>query len=165
MAKRVPRNCLDCKATITERKRRFCPDCRLNRAAVHRHKDMMRERVRRQDPQVREAQRQAARVYRAKNPEKVRATNRRLYKERYYTYLYGFTREFILAKIAEQDGRCAICGVATHLHVDHDHESGEFRGMLCGKCNRGIGMFADSPERLIAAAEYVRTRERKPKAA
>jgi hypothetical protein len=58
-----------------------------------------------------------------------------------------------------QGGGCAICGETCKsgrsLAVDHDHASGQIRGLLCGDCNRAIGMMADSPERLRSAADYV----------
>lgn len=56
-----------------------------------------------------------------------------------------------------KSGPCEICGlsVAT-LHWDHDHSTGLFRGWLCLKCNAGLGLFCDSPEKLAAAARYLR---------
>lgn len=64
--------------------------------------------------------------------------------------------------LADQDGRCAICGVAGPeaarwgvLVVDHDHESGKVRGLLCSNCNCAIGLLGDSPERLNKAAAYL----------
>lgn len=56
---------------------------------------------------------------------------------------------------------CAICGIATKLVRDHDHTiSGKitaesFRGWLCTNCNVGLGMFANSPERLSRAIQYL----------
>lgn len=57
-------------------------------------------------------------------------------------------------------GKCDICGVPevecnTKLHMDHDHETGDFRGWICGKCNKGIGLLGDSPEGLQRALEYL----------
>jgi hypothetical protein len=70
-----------------------------------------------------------------------------------------------LRLLETQGGGCAICdckpkpGVKrsneVRLHVDHDHTTLEVRGLLCGRCNRGIGMFDDSSEKMQKAARYV----------
>ncbi len=58
-------------------------------------------------------------------------------------------------------GRCAICGVPAAeadegvLEVDHCHDTGVVRGLLCGPCNRGIGNLGDSPELLRKATDYL----------
>jgi hypothetical protein len=59
---------------------------------------------------------------------------------------------------AEQDGRCAICGktVEGHLHIDHDHETNQPRGLLCSNCNVGIGLLQDSSKVAEAAAAYLK---------
>lgn len=57
--------------------------------------------------------------------------------------------------LAEQDGRCKICGQLKKLNVDHDHATGEVRGLLCHGCNVGIGFFRDSPELLRSAIDYL----------
>lgn len=59
--------------------------------------------------------------------------------------------------IAEiQKGECAVC-FASHpkLFLDHDHETGNVRGLLCPKCNIALGQADDDPDRLRALAEYV----------
>lgn len=64
--------------------------------------------------------------------------------------------------IEEQDGRCAICrfqpAVPDDLEIDHNHATGKVRGLLCGPCNQGLGMFQDSPDHLDAALEYLEQR-------
>lgn len=42
------------------------------------------------------------------------------------------------------------------LSIDHCHETGAFRGLLCSECNFGLGKFKDDPELLLAAVEYLR---------
>ena len=50
---------------------------------------------------------------------------------------------------------CAICQRPDPEHVDHDHESGEVRGILCFNCNGGLGQFRDDATALLRAAEYL----------
>src|ERR1039458_7278057 len=52
-------------------------------------------------------------------------------------------------------GACEICSKVGLLHYDHDHKTGEFRGWLCGQCNRGLGEFADNVALLKKAVEYL----------
>ncbi|GAC1646590.1 MAG: hypothetical protein NVS9B15_04750 [Acidobacteriaceae bacterium] len=56
-----------------------------------------------------------------------------------------------------QNGLCAICRKPTvgRLHVDHDALTGAVRALLCGSCNRAIGLFDHNPETLRAAAIYL----------
>lgn len=75
---------------------------------------------------------------------------------------HGVTREWYDAKLSEQGGVCAICGADTprakrrvHFYVDHDHRTGEPRGLLCCQCNYGLGHFGDDPEVLRRAATYL----------
>lgn len=58
--------------------------------------------------------------------------------------------------LQQQDGRCACCGDRpSQLHIDHCHDTGKVRGLLCPNCNKGLGMFKDDPDRLLAAAAYL----------
>jgi hypothetical protein len=64
-------------------------------------------------------------------------------------------------------GTCAICNEPLRPNdgrpagvVDHDHETGWFRDVLCNGCNSGLGMFGDDPERMRAAAQYVQAHRR-----
>jgi hypothetical protein len=60
--------------------------------------------------------------------------------------------------VAEQAGVCAICGRRDPGHVDHDHETGEVRGILCFNCNGGLGQFRDDVDALRSAAVYLESR-------
>ena len=96
--------------------------------------------------------------YQRENPEKYRAIQRRTrMKSR-----YGITVEQYEAMLAAQDGKCAICAGADsknprspdgHWSVDHDHETGEVRGLLCLRCNNALGWYEEHSE---AIAAYLR---------
>jgi hypothetical protein len=73
---------------------------------------------------------------------------------------FGMTTADYDALLAAQDGRCAICRrtpeAAGHtLHVDHCHQTGVVRGILCNGCNSAIAMAQESPAVLRDAALYV----------
>ena len=94
------------------------------------------------------------RRYREKHPDRVRRVQSNYSRKR----LYGLSPEAFTTRIEEQEGRCLICRevVGTKLSVDHNHVTGEIRGLLCGLCNSGLGMFKDNPARLTAAIAYLR---------
>jgi hypothetical protein len=70
---------------------------------------------------------------------------------------YGITPYEFAKLLKDQKGVCAICGrnQIKSLHVDHNHSTGNVRGLLCGQCNRAIGLFGESIELLMAAAVYL----------
>jgi hypothetical protein len=74
-----------------------------------------------------------------------------------YLREYGITIEDYDAMFAAQGGRCAICSArpTRRLAVDHDHKTGAVRALLCHRCNPGLGLFTDDPNKLIAAADYI----------
>jgi hypothetical protein len=72
---------------------------------------------------------------------------------------YGLSMEVFAAMTEAQGFRCAICRAdpdGQNLHVDHDHETGAVRGLLCGSCNRALGLFQDDHTILQAAIEYLK---------
>ena len=75
--------------------------------------------------------------------------------------VYGLTEAEWDKLVEEQADRCAICrtdkpgGRGERWHIDHDHVTGQVRGLLCHRCNMGIGFFGDDPVIIEAAARYV----------
>lgn len=78
---------------------------------------------------------------------------------------YGITRDEYDRLFALQGGLCAICkmpevqvhkGVVQTLSVDHDHDTGMIRGLLCHLCNHGLGQFRDRIDLLEAAIDYLK---------
>lgn len=74
---------------------------------------------------------------------------------------YGITRVQYLTMLMSQDNRCAIClrrpkASQPDLAVDHDHVTGEIRGLLCARCNHDLlGVFGEDAERFLRAYEYL----------
>ena len=74
---------------------------------------------------------------------------------------YGITPEDYNHMFTEQGGKCAICGVSqlelsSRLCVDHDHNTGKVRGLLCPHCNTALGYFRDNLASLEHAVEYIK---------
>lgn len=77
----------------------------------------------------------------------------------YYHRTYGLTYEEIKALPT----KCEVCGSTENLHVDHDHSTGKYRGVLCHFCNVGLGMMGDSIDRLKNMIEYLKRNQEKEK--
>ena len=80
----------------------------------------------------------------------------------------GFSKDITVEQyiklIKEANGICEICGIHESENsrghcVDHDHKTGELRGLLCTSCNTGIGVFHDSIEKLEKAIEYLKNKQ------
>ena len=72
---------------------------------------------------------------------------------------YDITPDDYNALFVKQEGRCGICKKVKdeNLCVDHDHETGVVRGLLCTKCNKAIGLLGDSREGVQDALDYLTT--------
>ena len=115
--------------------------------------------------------------WREKNPEKVKEKHKKYAEknkerckeyysnnkdkafERYLKNTYQMSVEEYETSLKNQSEVCAICKSkcvsGKKLAVDHNHDTGEFRGVLCRQCNRALGMFRDSPTILHSALEYL----------
>lgn len=137
------------------------------------------------DPDARARRQETNRSWRAQNREHIRSQARERYRlaleedpdrfknrkrtpydplrSRGYTLKrkYGITAAEYDAMLASQAGRCAICASndpktkSGYFHVDHDHETGQVRALLCKPCNHVLGFASDNPETLMAAAVYL----------
>ena len=71
---------------------------------------------------------------------------------------YGMSEDQYAESFNRQGGACAVCRLpnrsTNRMHIDHDHATGKFRGLLCSQCNTMLGLFGDSPDRLRSAASY-----------
>jgi Recombination endonuclease VII len=68
---------------------------------------------------------------------------------------YGIGADEFDELVKQQGGVCPLCGRENPEHVDHDHETGEVRGILCFNCNGGLGQFRDSIDALLNAVSYL----------
>jgi recombination endonuclease VII len=119
------------------------------------------------DPEYRERRLQRARDWRARHKaelsarRKLKRANNPQYREqirrRHLKQVYGITPEEYAALLAAQHDVCAICKKKdrVRLCVDHCHDTRTVRGLLCKKCNTGLGCFDDDIERLRAAITYL----------
>lgn len=90
--------------------------------------------------------------YATKEYKKSHAAYRRLKR-------YGITNEQYEQRLKDCNNSCEICGVSfttAKLHVDHCHETGKFRGLLCSCCNTALGGLGDNIEGLMRAINYLR---------
>ena len=104
-----------------------------------------------------------ANARRHEDMEKNRESERRSYRKRFFERL-GITQEDYNRMMFQQEGGCWICGTepATHktspdklLIVDHDHDDGTVRGLLCQKCNKALGLFNDDLSLVVQAVHYL----------
>lgn len=92
------------------------------------------------------------RSYRARNPGKVREWNKR----NVLRSKYGLSEQQYHEMLIAQDGLCGACYAEPATHVDHDHETGAVRGLLCSPCNLALGLFHEDIERLEGAVLYLK---------
>jgi len=95
-----------------------------------------------------EENQEKVRSYRAKDPHTLKKRCAR----------HGITEEEFWSLYEEQDGTCPVCDRAIEAKgsaIDHNHETGDVRGILCKNCNRALGLLGDSPETMARAESYL----------
>lgn len=160
----VERECTKCHQTkpVTDfakgdggRRRKVCKKCKelQHRLWRERNSAHVTEWHQEYDQTPERKAAHAARERRRYDSKAEQARDRTLQKR------YGITLDQYNDLLAQQGGVCAICKKACKsgrlLAVDHDHETGERRGLLCMNCNRAIGWLGDDPELIQAALDYV----------
>ncbi len=98
--------------------------------------------------------------------KKARAANADFHTNAYLLKKYGITLEEYRKRLSKQNNVCAICkqpetavikNKLIAMPVDHCHKTGKTRGLLCTKCNRGLGLFDDNTEFLTNAINYLKS--------
>lgn len=106
-----------------------------------------------------EAHREEAAAYQRAYREKHKEKHREYARNRHLRVTYGISAKEVDTLLESQGGVCAICGSDSprnrSWHVDHDHETQRVRGILCGPCNQGLGLFGEELQRFHKSANYL----------
>jgi hypothetical protein len=133
-------DCIACN--LAEKRARTALDPQANRDRVKRWAIANPEKV-------------LARVAAMTGSEKKKLADRKSYLKR----TYGITLEDYERMLEAHGGVCAICGESRPeertLHIDHDHESGKIRGLLCFRCNNSLGDLRENYDLFQRAADYL----------
>jgi hypothetical protein len=162
-----------------QKNKEFNPDCSKQSATCHSDKPVYAKglcrrcyeiKLREINPGYAERQRNTCKDWQKRNAEYVKLKGQirnanpvlrerdRSTKWRLRLSRLGLTEE-TYKQLCEKG--CCICGSKKYLHIDHDHNTGKFRGILCSRCNNGLGFFNDSIEGLENALKYLRSLEEK----
>ena len=130
--------------------------------------------LRQTNPEYANRQRENQRKWAESNPERIkeyikRRTNnpehrerdKQKHKQNYLSRKFGLSIECIEELKRIQGNACAICGrildTVKAVHIDHNHNTGQYRGILCSKCNNGLGFFNDDIQLFTKAITYLQT--------
>lgn len=148
------KRCSGCQAELPFE--RFGIDQSTKDGHAYRCLACQRERYRTYYRKNRDKRKADARAWKERNKEHIKVYRRSLTLKR-----YGLDESGFAALLLAQGNACAICrktppeDLKRRWHVDHDHETGQVRAVLCGKCNVLIGMADESPEVLQSAIAYL----------
>ena len=129
------------KKALKERNEFWCLPCR-NKTRVHKPRKYIGTKE--------ERQRQAVKSWQDNNRDKV--------LDQRYKRRYGISYAEYKAMLSKQKNKCLICNTEDILVVDHNHKTGEVRGLLCHGCNCAIGLLRDDPSVLQSAITYLKVK-------
>ena len=162
----------ECRACHTERCRKYRKENPKKieeslRKSREKHRDKINEKARAYAQQNRQKIRECCRKSRLNNLEQYRERERAYYhanknkiREKTLKAKYGIALSQYNMILAMQEFKCACCetedpGGNGSFNVDHDHNTGQIRGLLCQNCNAGIGQLGDTIEGILNAVRYL----------
>ncbi len=151
------------RRAASDKKRKSTPEARAKKNA--------RNKIYNSNPEVKEMNNKRARARRKTEEGKSKeAINSKAYRERHkdcphfqlrvkmyhINKTYGLSEEDFVELMNEHKGCCAICGESLDvMNIDHCHETGRVRGLLCNNCNCALGLFKDNEDIVLSAAYYL----------
>ena len=134
--------------TVTHK---VCPKCKVRKERSEFHRDSARKDG--ITAYCKECKLKINNNWRINNPEEMKQSQRRTKRK----LAYGILPHEYDQLLIDQDNKCTICknNIGYEAAVDHDHDTGKIRGLLCSSCNKGLGFFKDNIDSLKAAAKYL----------
>lgn len=133
----------------------ICKKCESAFRKTEGYREKDRERLRK-NPEIREKRNKYTYRWKEKNKDKVQITQKKWFLKK----LYGLTLDQYNEMFNSQCGACSICGkhqslLEKSLSVDHDHNSGKIRSLLCSNCNTAIGLLDEDVGLLKKVVDYL----------
>jgi hypothetical protein len=142
------KTCTKCKQTKPQSSFQYYP----SRDAYESHckecrKAYARERYKKDREKIKEQQKKRRQNWHRRDPKaRLRA---------HLKHKYNLTLEQYEALLVSQNHACSVCGRKETLSVDHNHQTGDVRSILCRPCNIVLGILKEDPSRLRALAAYI----------
>jgi hypothetical protein len=152
-----PKTCIDCKSVFipTNTQAERCQTCSKKHTKEYQSEYF---KIYWQSPAHKEQKKKYDLKYYSKHPR-----SKEYFRNYFIKRKYGLSEEEYNNLLKKQDGKCAICKTTDlgkfktkRFYVDHDKTTGKVRGLLCIKCNTGLGMFKEDIKILSEAIEYLR---------
>jgi hypothetical protein len=137
--------------------RNFCHDCEKTWISEYHKSSHGKEKRKEWIGKNKEKIEEYKRIYKQ---DVIKQERSRVYhRARWLKESFNMTVDDYMVMYEEQDGKCKICGSTQNgkknFCVDHNHETGKVRGLLCHNCNVSVGLMKDDPDLLRQAADYL----------